>query len=388
MGEGDVLNSTTNVPQASSSDRFASVNPDRCMSDPHIDLIAFDEDVPAGQLETRIRTRSRGVPDETDNRLGDDYTQLKVAVFEGREESDHTRNIESVLACGLEPLGVHGPAVQTHHQGMSTLRARQDQYDEQVVEIQDTLMCISTTLEKTETSNRELLEEMTSLKYCYNEVSQRLDTDGIQMNNLDKIISRLENKVDDNLETVQDWFVHLTAQSSTEVPREIVETLQDVINDSAPGRAVDKIRDELQDLRESLSMSQHVTDGLRGLIVDMSEQLSNSYVSQAVLDESLRSKDHSTLEIDRRECEIVKKGIQRTEKQLRRLVLNGLEMRPMDISLIRKYKTVDIPCVHAAIGSIQKSLQRYVKFSEMDMQYCEAIDDPLDEAEKGGGVVQ
>ena len=198
----------------------------------------------------------------------------------------------------------------------------------------------------------------------------------------------MENKVDDNLETVQDWFVHLTAQPSTEVPREIVETLQDMINDSAPGRAVDKIRDELQDLRESLSMSQHVTDGLRGLIVDMSEQLSNSYVSQAVLDESLRSKDHSTLEIDRRECEIVKKGIQRTEKQLRRLVLNGLEMRPMDISLIRKYKTVDIPCVHAAIGSIQKSLQRYVKFSEMDMQYCEAIDDPLDEAEKGGGVVQ
>ena len=185
---------------------------------------------------------------------------------------------------------------------MSTLRARQDQYDEQVVEIQDTLMCISTTLEKTETSNRELLEEMTSLKYCYNEVSQRLDTDCIRMDNLDKIISRLENKVDDNLETVQDWFVHLTAQPSTEVPREIVETLQDVINDSAPGRAVDKIRDELQDLRESLSMSQHVTDGLRGLIVDMSEQLSNSYVSQAVLDESLRSKDHSTLEIDRREC--------------------------------------------------------------------------------------
>ena len=71
MGEGDGLNSTTNVPQASSSDRFASVN-----------LIAFDEDIPAGQLETRIRTRSRGVPNETDNRLRDDYTQLKVAVFE------------------------------------------------------------------------------------------------------------------------------------------------------------------------------------------------------------------------------------------------------------------------------------------------------------------
>ena len=63
MGEGDVLNSTTNVPQTSSTDRFANMNPDRCVSEPQIDLIAFNEDVPAGQLETRIWTRSRGFPD-------------------------------------------------------------------------------------------------------------------------------------------------------------------------------------------------------------------------------------------------------------------------------------------------------------------------------------
>ena len=81
------------------------------------------------------------------------------------------------------------------------------------------------------------------------------------------------------------------------------------------------------------------------------------------------------------ECEIVKKGIQRTEKQLKQLILNDLEMKPADISLIRKYKTVDVPCVHAAVGSIQKSLQRYVKFSQMDMEYCDAIDGLLDEAE-------
>ena len=82
LGEGDVLNSTTNVPQASSTDRFANMNPDRCVSEPQIDLIGFDEDVTGGQLETRIRTRSRGAPDDTDNRLRDDYTQLKVSVYE------------------------------------------------------------------------------------------------------------------------------------------------------------------------------------------------------------------------------------------------------------------------------------------------------------------
>ena len=33
-----------------------------------------------------------------------------------------------------------------------------------------------------------------------------------------------------------------------------MESLQDVINDSAPGIAVDRLSDEIQDLRESLSM--------------------------------------------------------------------------------------------------------------------------------------
>ena len=95
---------------------------------------------------------------------------------------------------------------------------------------------------------------------------------------------------------------------------------------------------------------QYVTEGLRGLVIDLSEQVSNSSIPQIVLDENLMSRDHSTKEINRRECQIVKKGIQRTEKHLKQLILNNLEMEPADISLIKKYKTVDVPCVHSEIG--------------------------------------
>ena len=56
-------------------------------------------------------------------------------------------------------------------------------------------------------------------------------------------------------------------------------------------------------------------------------------------------------------------------------------MDSVDISLIKKYKTVDVPCIHSAIGNIQKSLQRYVKFSGMDSEYCDKINDLLDDAE-------
>ena len=93
------------------------------------------------------------------------------------------------------------------------------------------------------------------------------------------------------------------------------------------------------------------------------------------------SRDNSGIETSRRECEVVRKGMQRTEKHLRQLILNDIDTEPVDTSLIKKYKTVDVPCVHSAIGSIQKSLQRYVKFSGMDSGYCDAINDLLDDAE-------
>ena len=63
------------------------------------------------------------------------------------------------------------------------------------------------------------------------------------------------------------------------------------------------------------------------------------------------------------------------------MILNDIHVEPVDISLIKKYKTVDVPCVHSAIENIQKSLQRYVKFSGMDSRYCDMINDLLDEAE-------
>ena len=76
-------------------------------------------------------------------------------------------------------------------------------------------------------------------------MSQRLNTDGLRLDNLDKIISKVESKVAENLETVQEWFVDLTNRPSDEIPREIINSIQDVINDSAPGLAVDRLRDEI-----------------------------------------------------------------------------------------------------------------------------------------------
>ena len=99
-----------------------------------------------------------------------------------------------------------------------------------------------------------------------------------------------------------------------------------------------------------------------------------------VLNENNSSRDNLNLETNKRKCEVVRKGIELTEKQLRQLILNDIQTDSMDISLIKKYKTVDVPCIHSAIENIQKSLQRYVKFSRVESEYCNKIND-LDDAE-------
>ena len=32
--------------------------------------------------------------------------------------------------------------------------------------------------------------------------------------------------------------------------------------------------------------------------------------------------------------------------------MSNIDMEPVDISLIKKYKTVDVPCIQSAIGNI------------------------------------
>ena len=160
-----------------------------------------------------------------------------------------------------------------------------------------------------------------------------------------------------------------------------MNSMQEIINDSSPGVAVDRMRDEIRELRDSLATSRYATEGLRGLVVNLSDQVSSNPPTQIIRDETLVLRDEINTETSKRECEIVLKGIERTEKQLKQLILNDIYAESVDSSLIKKYKTIDVPCVHAAIGSIQKSLQRYVKFSGMDSRYCDEINDILDEAE-------
>ena len=57
------------------------------------------------------------------------------------------------------------------------------------------------------------------------------------------------------------------------------------------------------------------------------------------------------------EREIIKKGIERLEKQILQLINVFISRDQVNIALLKKCKTVDVPAVNSAIGNIQKALQ-------------------------------
>ena len=82
-----------------------------------------------------------------------------------------------------------------------------------------------------------------------------------------------------------------------------------------------------------------------------------------------------------REREIVRKGIERLEKQILQYINVYVPKDQIKIALIKKCKTTDIPAVNSKIGNIQKALQRYVGSSGMDPEYCDLIRELMDEAQ-------
>ena len=175
--------------------------------------------------------------------------------------------------------------------------------------MQDNLVTLSIAMQGAESFYRELEGDIEALKSNNSEVWNRLKTDERRMNKLDRSIFTVENRVKENLETVSEWFADLTARSSPEIPREIVNSIQEIINDSSPGVAVDKMRDEIRELRDSLVTSRYATEGLRGLVVNLSDQVSSNPPTQIIRNETLTLRNELNTETGRRECEIVRKGI-------------------------------------------------------------------------------
>ena len=242
-------------------------------------------------------------------------------------------------------------------------------------------------------------------------------------NKVSESMMNTRKDLEDKFRNIEEWLTNLKRDIGAEIPAELIESVKEVMNDTLTGNSgeeVDELRREISRLKKSSSSDRFVTEGLRKLVISLKglvdDNLSNmsnqpTYAAPTTVDSlpvpvntaahtpsivnnhpeipghntsslNIIPSHHSLIsEGSLREREIVRKGIERVEKQVRQMIQVIIPENPIDISLVRKCKTVDVPSIHAALGNIQKSLQKYVNFPGMDEDYCDIINVLLDEAE-------
>ena len=87
--DGDVMSSTLNPTNPTQINKSIIVNNDRCISNPHLNVSGFIDDSyrdnMGTRLETRIQTRSKGGSNSIEARMRNEYTRIKIAIFEWGE---------------------------------------------------------------------------------------------------------------------------------------------------------------------------------------------------------------------------------------------------------------------------------------------------------------
>ena len=261
------------------------------------------------------------------------------------------------------------------------MKQRQSIVEEKVNNLIKGMSRLSTTVQGAEAMYLELQDKIGILETSNSKVWERLDLEDQKFDRLECSVNRLDAKLDEKVEMIQEWFMHMSSQVPTDVSVELVNSIQEVIADSSLGLAVNRMREELDEIRGSLDSSRNVTEGLRGLVVDLSDQIVNNSMQHTLYEPRVQEKDTRSFESHTRERDLVRKSIERARKQLQRIVIADLGVSPVGISLVKKYKTVYVPAVYSAVGNIQKSLQKYVKFPGVNYEYCDEVNEFLDYAE-------
>ena len=107
----------------------------------------------------------------------------------------------------------------------------------------------------------------------------------------------------------------------------------------------------------------------------------NSSMMTPTTDFANKKKDSRQSENRSRERDIVRKGMERLEKEISQYTQVQVSKEQVDIALLQRCKTTDIPAVNLAITNIQKALEKYVGFNNIDSQYCDKVGEVMDKAQ-------
>ena len=127
----------------------------------------------------------------------------------------------------------------------------------------------------------------------------------------------------------------------------------------------------LRGLEQTILTEQNAVEGLREMVVGLNEKvdfslgtaLSSNYNTSGPVSVGLNNLV--------RECDIVRKGIEHSEKLILQLISTQIPSDYVDITLIRKCNTIDLPALQSALKTCEKSLLKYLSFPGVDNSYCD-----------------
>ena len=190
------------------------------------------------------------------------------------------------------------------------------------------------------------------------------------------------------------WISHIKESNrNEEIPADIVNSLQELIQDTSAASSVEDMRLQVEEISQEVLDERSRTNLLRSMVLNLQDKLEElpRQTSASSLIGSREDLSHQggkvqgssaidseTINLER---DIVRKGIERLEKQISQLIGSTISKDQVDIALLKRCKTVDVPAVNSAIGNIQKALQKYVGFKGMQSSYCDTIDNLMDRAQ-------
>ena len=143
---------------------------------------------------------------------------------------------------------------------------------------------------------------------------------------------------------------------------------------------------KVKGLEQTIVTKHNAVLGLRDMVVDLSEPVDSSLSTAMASKPASMSVLGDCLNVTK-ERDVVRKDIEQLEKLILQLISTRIPTDYVDISLIRKCNTIDLPALQSATKTCEKSLLKYLSFPGVDKAYCDRILALLDSAEAWGSHI-
>ena len=170
---------------------------------------------------------------------------------------------------------------------------------------------------------------------------------------------------------------------NSRVPPRMVNNVNSTIIQGAPSTVLECMTMEVEVLSQESYTNRIITEDLRVEVLNIQDRINSSLLGSRFDSSNKNSGTPKNLGAENRswERDIVRKGMERLEKEISQYTQVQISKEQVDIALLKKCKTTDIPAVNLAIANIQRALQKYVGFNNIDSLYCDKVGEIMDDAQ-------